>query len=110
MKGYNVDIESAYRSYDYQAKVLEELIVLKGEEYASTAIVLPGHSEHQTGLAIDFCVLKDGIYLNSDDIPDEMLDLEECSYAATIAHKYGFIIRYPKGKECITEYMYEPGI
>jgi D-alanyl-D-alanine carboxypeptidase len=107
-KGYSIDIESAYRSYDYQAEILEDLIALKGIEYASTAVALPGHSEHQTGLAIDFCVLKNGIYLNSDDTPEEMLDLEECKYAATVAHKYGFIIRYPKGKENITGYMYEP--
>jgi D-alanyl-D-alanine carboxypeptidase len=108
MEGYIIDIESAYRSYDYQAKILEELAALKGEEYASTAVALPGHSEHQTGLAIDFCVLKNGVYLNSDDTPEEMLNLEECKYAATVAHRYGFIIRYPKGKEPITGYKYEP--
>jgi D-alanyl-D-alanine carboxypeptidase len=103
-----IDIESAYRSFDYQKKVLDDLIALKGEEYASNAVAKPGHSEHQTGLAIDYCILKDGVFLNSDDDVDLLYSLDECKYIASIAHKYGFIIRYSEGKEHITGYKYEP--
>ncbi len=103
-----IDIESAYRSFDYQKKILDDLIALKGEEYASNAVAKPGHSEHQTGLAIDYCVLKNGVFLNSDDDVDKLYSLDECKYIANIAHNYGFIIRYPKGKEHITGYKYEP--
>ena len=103
-KGYCIEIESAYRSYDYQKELLDNLIAEKGAEYAYNAVAKPGHSEHQTGLALDYCIFRDGKYLIEKDI-----DLtEESIYTNAIAHLYGFILRYPKGKEDITGYMYEP--
>jgi zinc D-Ala-D-Ala carboxypeptidase len=103
-KGYCIEIESGYRSFDYQQSILNNLIEEKGNEYAKKAIAKPGHSEHQTGLAIDYCIHREGLFLTEQDI-----DLtQENVYTNSIAHLYGFIIRYPKGKEDITGYMYEP--
>ena len=103
-KGYDIDIESGYRSYDYQEKIYNKLIEEKGFSYAITRIAMPGKSEHQTGLAIDFCVYKD----QKCYIEHEIEDLEETKWIHKNAHKYGFILRYPEGKEHITKYNYEP--
>lgn len=103
-KGYNIDIESGYRSYDYQEKIYNKLIEEKGFSYAITRIAMPGKSEHQTGLAIDYCVYKD----QKCYIEHEIEDLEETKWIHKNAHKYGFILRYPEGKEHITKYNYEP--
>jgi len=103
-KGYNIDIESGYRSYDIQEQLLKELIEEKGVAYASTAVAIPGHSEHQTGLALDYCIVRSNQFI----LENEMGDCEECFYTNSVAHKYGFIVRYPNGKEDITGYQYEP--
>jgi LAS superfamily LD-carboxypeptidase LdcB len=67
-----------------------------GQSTADTFSARPGHSEHQTGLAID---------VNSID--DSFAATPESAWLASNAHRYGFIIRYPKGKEHITGYKYE---
>ena len=61
----------------------------------------PGTSEHQTGLAIDFASFQDGKY-------QEALTEKEIEWLQNNAHRFGFILRYPKGKESITGYNYEP--
>lgn len=97
-------IDSGYRTYFYQENLMEKLLKEKGKD-AYKSLALPGHSEHQTGLAVDIGFYKNGIYDNDFNILDyqkEFKWLEENSY------KYGFIIRYPKGKENITGYIHEP--
>ena len=101
---YQIDIESGYRDYDYQEKKYNKLVSEKGYSYAITRIAEPGKSEHQTGLAIDFCIYKD----NKCYIEHEIEDLPETKWVHHNAHKYGFILRYPEGKEDITKYSYEP--
>lgn len=103
-KCYVIEVESGYRSYEYQDKIWNEIIDEKGYEYAMKAVALPGYSEHQTGLALDYCVMRDNIFITENDIDQ----CEESIYTNSIAHKYGFIVRYPKGKENITGYKYEP--
>lgn len=102
--GYHIDIESGYRPYDYQEKIYNKLLEEKGFAYAVTRIAEPGKSEHQTGLAIDFCIYKEEKCYIEHDIKD----LEETKWVHDNAHKYGFILRYPEGKEDITKYSYEP--
>lgn len=102
--GYQIDIESGYRSYDYQEKIYNKLLEEKGFAYAVTRIAEPGKSEHQTGLALDFCVYKDEKCYIEHDIKD----LLETKWVHQNAHKFGFILRYPEGKEDITKYSYEP--
>ena len=89
---YNV---SSYRSYDLQDKLYKEYS--KKDLNVDTYSAKPGYSEHQTGLAFD---------INS--IRDSFADTKEGLWLAKNAHIYGFILRYPKGKEAITGYKYEP--
>lgn len=101
---YHIDIESGYRDYDYQEKIYNKLLEEKGFAYTITRIAEPGKSEHQTGLAIDFCIYKEEKCYIEHDIKE----LEETKWIHKNAHKYGFIIRYPEGKEDVTKYSYEP--
>ena len=64
----------------------------------------PGYSEHETGLAIDICLEKDGHWYN--EFADEFTECYKVLHE--ICACYGFILRYPEGKEEITGYHYEP--
>ena len=102
--GYLIDIESGYRDYDYQEKIYNKLLEEKGFAYTVTRIAEPGKSEHQTALAIDFCVYRE----EKCYIEHEIEDFEETKWVHNNAHRFGFILRYPEGKEDITKYSYEP--
>jgi len=101
--GYNIDIMSGYRSYNYQDKIYNKLINEKGFNYAFRYIAPPGASEHQSGLAIDICVYRD----NNCYIEHEIEDFEEIKWVQNNAHRFGFILRYPSGCEDKTGYNYE---
>lgn len=89
---------SGYRSYQYQTKLYNNYVNQQGEEEANTFSAKPGFSEHQTGLTFD---LKDfNGQLVEDPITSQWIK-DNCA-------KYGFIVRYPEGKEDITGYIYEP--
>lgn len=98
--GYKIVGVSTYRSYDYQKKLFKDYVLEKGEEYALNCSAKEGHSEHQTGLAIDV--------MGSNSDYDGFEDSKEFLWMRENAHKYGFIMRYPLGKEHITGYKYEP--
>ena len=100
--GLPLIVDSAYRSGYYQQMILDKLISEKGNE-AYKLIALPGASEHQTGLAVDFAYYENGIY---DDNVKE--DDKEAIWLKENAWKYGFILRYPKSKEEITGFNFEP--
>ena len=101
---YHIDIMSAYRSYKYQNKIYQKLIAEKGFNYAFRHIAPPGASEHQTGLAIDICVYRD----NKCYIEKDIAEYDEIKWLHKNIYRYGFILRYPEGKEAITGYDYEP--
>ena len=92
-------INSSYRSYEDQEQIYNELKSSKGEESANKIAAKPGHSEHQTGMAID--IQTYGSTANTFE------EFEEFNWLKENAYKYGFILRYPKGKEYITGYEYE---
>ena len=98
--GYNITIVSGYRSYEYQDKLFSDYVINKGLDYALMCSAKPGHSEHQTGLAIDV--------EGSNKDYNSFENSKEFNWMKTNAHKYGFILRYPKGKEQITGFKYEP--
>ena len=102
--GYEIDIMSGYRSYDYQDKLYNKLVRDKGLNYAFRHIAPAGASEHQTGLAIDICVYRNGKCY----IEHEVNEFEEIRWLKNNAHKYGFILRYPNDTEEVTGYNYEP--
>lgn len=90
-------IVSGYRSYYTQAVTYENFCYSRGQEEADRISARPGHSEHQTGLAMD---------VNSTSFLFE--DTPEANWLAENCCHYGFVIRYPKDKEDITGYRYEP--
>ena len=95
--GARLKITSGFRSYEYQEKIYNEYVKKFGEERTNTFSAKPGYSEHQSGLAIDIC-----------DDSDSFIGTKEDIWLQKNAHKFGFIIRYPKGKNSITGYKYEP--
>ena len=77
-----------------------------GLDYAEEVVAMPGTSEHHTGLAIDIIINIDGNWIVEND---ELIKEEEIFKKIHSSLKYfGFILRYPKGKEDITGYPYEP--
>lgn len=107
-------LDSGYRSYKYQEKILENAIQEKGNA-AYSYVALPGTSEHQSGLAIDLAIVRN---IDTDDFNDENYPHEgycddfddsypEMKWINDNAYKYGFILRYPMGKESITGFNYE---
>lgn len=100
--GINLIGISGYRSCDYQTIVYNDAVANDGAISADNYVAQPGHSEHQTGLAID--VLSDE-YSNLDE---GFENTESFKWLSENISNYGFIIRYPKGKEDITGYSYEP--
>ena len=99
-EGYRIVATSTYRDYDYQNNLYNYYIKEKGKKYADMCSARAGHSEHQTGLAVDVA--------GSNDSYDDFEASIEFNWMKKNAHKYGFILRYPKGKEKITGFKYEP--
>ena len=95
--GITLFVKSGYRSYIDQKIIYNGYVARDGKEKADTYSARPGHSEHQTGLAFD---------LNST--ANSFADTPEAAWIAANSYKYGFIVRYPKGKEHITGYIFEP--
>ncbi|WP_281863087.1 D-alanyl-D-alanine carboxypeptidase family protein [Planomicrobium okeanokoites] len=101
--GVYLSVISSYRSYSYQKTLYENYVKRDGQAAADRYSARPGHSEHQSGLAFDFGGTNQNHWLESS-----FADTAEGRWLAANAHKYGFILRYPKGKESITGYMFEP--
>lgn len=101
--GYDFDIDSGHRTFDYQQKVMNYYITRIGLDAALLKVALPGTSEHQTGLALDYSYFR-----NEECILNVKETDEEYIWIKNNAHKYGFVIRYPKEKEDVTKYTFEP--
>ena len=102
--GYDIDIMSGYRSYSYQERIYNKLVRDKGLNYAFRYIAPAGASEHQSGLAIDIWVYRNG----NCYIEHEISNFDEIRWLQDNAYRFGFILRYPQNKEDITGYNYEP--
>ena len=96
-EGIALWISSGFRSYSTQYGLYNRYVAGYGKNAADTFSARAGHSEHQTGLAMDINYIEDWFG-----------DTKEGKWVAENCHKYGFIIRYPKGKDNITGYKYEP--
>lgn len=102
-QGFIITAFSSYRSYDYQKQLYERYVKKDGKDNADRYSARPGYSEHQTGLAFDVGeVGRENLWLT-----EEFGETPAGKWLMENAHKYGFILRYPKGKEHITGYMYE---
>lgn len=101
-EGVTLTVSSAYRSYAVQQQTYQHWVSVNGQKVADQLSARPGYSEHQTGLAIDFS-------------SPEGCRLEECyedtragRWLAKNAQNYGFILRFPKGQQAVTGYLFEP--
>lgn len=101
--GFDLILASGYRSYQQQTVVYNAEVRRSSQEAADRESARPGHSEHQTGLAIDV-----GPASRQCEIETCFADMPEGQWVATNAYKFGFIIRYGKDQEAVTGYMYEP--
>lgn len=102
-EGIYLVMGSGYRSEEFQKTLYDGYAEESGTAYADTISSRPGYSDHQTGLATDLCG-QDSDY----DLSQVFEETPEGQWLAANAWKYGFIMRYPKGKEDITGYAYEP--
>lgn len=90
-------IVSGYRDYKTQETIYNNYVAANGKEKADTFSARPGYSEHQTGYVMDL-----------NDASSNFNDTRAAKWLDKNSYKYGFIIRYPKGKEKYTGYKYEP--
>ena len=106
--GVQIELDSVYRSVEEQQEIWDlwsadpEL----GEDYCKKYLAVPGFSEHHTGLAVDIFIIKDGKEIRDND--DMLADEEDFAIIHKMLPLFGFILRYPDGKEDITGYAYEP--
>ena len=92
-----LNIRTSFRSYDFQKQIYNNYLKNDTKENVDKYSARPGYSEHQTGLTAD---------LNS--LSQDFINTKEGKWLNDNCYKYGFIIRYPKGKENYTGYIYEP--
>ncbi len=100
--GHNFVPTTAYRDYDWQNTLYSNYVSTDGQEEADTYSARAGHSEHQTGYAID--IANKDFYTGSGT----RLNDEDYAWILDNAHLYGYIVRYPKDSTKITTYMEEP--
>lgn len=98
--GLHIILQSGYRSEETQSIIYNRNVTNRGKERADKYSARPNHSEHQTGLVMD---------LSTDGTLEETFEnTKQFAWLQENAHKYGFIMRYPKDKVYMTGYGYEP--
>lgn len=101
--GLGLSVQSAYRGFDSQTRVYDDDVARNGQAYADTDTARPGHSEHQTGLAVDFSAVPAHCSLDAC-----FGETPEGRWLAANAWRFGFILRYPADKVSVTGFTYEP--
>ena len=99
-KGYELYINSGYRSYQEQVSTYNYWVSVSGQAQADRSSARPGHSEHQLGTTAD--VGYNGCELECT------IGSAQMAWLAANSYKFGFIVSYPDGKEAVTGYMPEP--
>ena len=101
-----IGIDSAYRDIKEQDMLIDFYREKYGDAYVSNYVAPAGKSEHHTGLAIDLSIKVNNKFICDED---ELLENEDIFFNIhKYLYKFGFILRYPKKKEKITGYNYEP--
>jgi D-alanyl-D-alanine carboxypeptidase len=98
-EGLTIRAISAYRGYTYQKRLYDKYVENDGIAKADTYSARPGFSDHQTGLVVDVD--------NSINSFEGFTNTKEYQWMLANSYKYGFILRYPEGKEAITGYQFE---
>ena len=101
--GIDLTVISAYRSFEYQQELYDNYVAQHGTEMTNEMSAMPGHSEHQTGLALD--VDTPG---GQDTLRQSFGDTDAGQWLVDHAHEFGFVIRYPQDAEDVTGFHYEP--
>ena len=101
--GSDLMIGNGFRSYDLQNVYYSNYVRLYSQAEADKFSAKPGQSEHQTGLVVDLAYTDMDCYLAGC-----FADTPAGVWLTQNAHKYGFILRYPEGKESITGFQFEP--
>ncbi|MEX1061858.1 MAG: M15 family metallopeptidase [Patescibacteria group bacterium] len=99
--GFNLSVVSAYRSYQTQVATFNYWVAQYGYAVATTGSALPGHSEHQLGTTVDLGLVGDPDFTAFTAHP-------VAEWVAKNSYKFGFVVSYPKGKQAITGYIWEP--
>lgn len=99
-----IALVSGWRSHKEQEKIYGDSLEREGLAFTKKYVALPGHSEHETGFAIDLGLVTDQIDFIRPAFPYEGI----CQRFRERALSYGFIERYPKGKEAVTGIAHEP--
>lgn len=102
-RGFRPVLVSGYRSYALQAQLYARQTGGRDEEPEVFVVAPPGASEHQTGLAVDLGQ-EDGKYLLQPEFAHTAL----ARWLSENAPRFGFVLRYPAGKEAITRVVFEP--
>lgn len=103
--GYPLMLSSAYRSITEQQALYDDFAATRGQANADRYVATPGTSEHHTGLAIDFSDRSEACGTDSNRCN---LGFSTALWLSEHAHIYGFILRYPEGKQPLTGIAYEP--
>ena len=102
-EGLDIQTVSGYRTIAYQKILYKSNVERQGVELANRYSSKPGYSEHHTGLCMDVSSASVGF-----DLIERYGQTKEGKWLAENAHYYGFVIRYPEGKDNLTGYSYEP--
>ena len=105
-EGVHIELDSCFRTYQEQKEFRDIFVKEYGEEYLKKYVAEAGYSEHHTGLAIDICIIKDERIV--DDIDTLIKEKEIFNKIYERMTDFGFILRYPEGKEEITGFSFEP--
>ena len=97
-----IELDSTYRTVTKQQEIWDEFEKKYGLDYTKKYVAVPGTSEHHTGLAVDVKIVKEGKIIDEND--DMTAEKEIFAKVHAKLAKYGFILRYPVGKEDITGY------
>ena len=97
-----IELDSTYRTVKRQQEIWDQFEQEKGLEYAQKYVAVPGTSEHHTGLAVDVKIVKNGKIIEDNDAMTAETEIFGKIHKKLA--EYGFILRYPQGKEDITGY------
>ena len=106
VEGIKIDISSAYRSLEAQEFLFLDTMKKEGIEKAQQILAMPGMSDHHTAQALDIVIMKKGSYL--EDKNELIKEKKIFKKIHKVLKYFGFILRYPKGKEEITGFTYRP--